>query len=112
MPLTAITCERVRFDTQKLICPEIQGTEYSQGTLFGDEIREYLLEKWGRKCAYCDLQNIPLQIDHIIPKSRGGSNRMDNLTLACACCNQKKGNLSLEAFSPHRAKKLSSMPPL
>ena len=112
MPLTAITCERVRFDTQKLICPEIQGTEYSQGTLFGYEIREYLLEKWGRRCAYCDLQNIPLQIDHIIPKSCGGSDRVSNLTLACSSCNQKKSNLPVEIFSPNRAKKLLSTPPL
>ena len=112
IPLTGITCERVRFDTQKLIHPEIQNIEYQQGTLFGYEIREYLLEKWGRKCAYCDIQNIPLQIDHMIPKSRGGSNRIDNLTLACACCNQKKGNLPLELFSPRRAKKLMTTPPL
>ena len=111
-PLTGITCERVRFDTQKLLHPDIQSTEYQQGTLFGYEIREYLLEKWGRKCAYCDTQNVPLQIDHMIPKSKGGSNRVDNLTLACASCNQKKSNLPLEVFSPHRAKKLLSTPPL
>ena len=111
-PFTGLTCERVRFDTQKLMHPEIQGIEYQQGTLFGYEIREYLLEKWGRKCAYCDLQNVPLQIDHMIPKSRGGTNRIDNLTLACACCNQKKSNLPLEQFSPHRVNKLSSTPPL
>lgn len=45
LPLTAITCETVRFDTQKLMSPEIDGVEYQQGTLFGYEIREYLLEK-------------------------------------------------------------------
>ncbi len=98
-PLTAITCERVRFDTQKLLHPEIDGIEYKQGTLFGYEIREYLLEKWGRLCVYCYAKNIPLQIDHIIPKSKGGSNRIDNLTLACSSCNLKKGNLSVEAFT-------------
>src|SRR5258708_25442173 len=66
IPLKSITCERVRFDTQKLLHPEIDNVEYTQGTLFGYEIREYLLEKWGRRCIYCDKQNIPLQIDHII----------------------------------------------
>jgi 5-methylcytosine-specific restriction endonuclease McrA len=105
-PLTAISCERVRFDTQKLTDPEIKNIEYQQGTLFGYEVREYLLEKWGRKCAYCNGENVPLQIDHMIPKSRGGSNRVDNLTLACAPCNQKKGNQSLEIFSPNLIKKL------
>lgn len=100
VPLTAITCETVRFDTHKLTNPEVEGVEYQQGTLFGYEIREYLLEKWGRKCAYCNAKDVPLQIDHIEPRSRGGSNKVDNLTLACAGCNLKKGNLSLEQFAP------------
>jgi RRXRR protein/HNH endonuclease len=108
-PLTAITCEIVRFDIQKLLNPEIDGVEYTQGTLFGYEVREYLFEKWGRKCVYCNRNNIPLQIDHIIPQSRGGSNRIDNLTIACACCNQKKGNLPVEVFSK---KPIPSPPPL
>jgi len=97
---------------QKLLNPEIEGIEYQRGTLFGCEIREYLLEKWGRRCAYCDAQNIPLQIDHIVPQSLGGSNRIDNLTLACSSCNLKKSNLSIEAFSPKRAKTIQSKPSL
>lgn len=102
--ISGITCEKVRFDTQKLLNSEIDGVEYQRGTLFGYEIREYLLEKWVRKCAYCEAENIPLQIDHITPKSRGGSNRVDNLTLACKSCNQKKNNLTLEEFHPKKAK--------
>jgi hypothetical protein len=47
---------------QKLENPEISGIAYQQGTLAGYELREYLLEKWGRKCAYCDATNVPLQI--------------------------------------------------
>jgi 5-methylcytosine-specific restriction endonuclease McrA len=108
VPITSITCERVKFDTQKLLHPEIDGIEYQRGTLFGYEIREYLLEKWGRKCAYCHAENIPLQIDHIIAQSRGGSNRIDNLTLACSSCNQKKNNQPLEVFNPKKAKTIRS----
>ena len=51
----------------------IKGTEYQQGTLMGYEIREYLLEKFNRKCVYCGKTDTPLEIEHIIPKSRGGS---------------------------------------
>ena len=108
IPITAITCERVRFDTQQLLNPEIEGIEYSRGTLFGYEVREYLLEKWGRKCVYCDAENIPLQVDHIIPRSRGGSDRIDNLTLACGSCNQKKNNQTVEAFCPSKTKAICS----
>src|SRR5690606_23696761 len=77
---------------------EISGIEYQQGELFGYEVREYLLEKWGRKCAYCGKTDVPLEIEHIIPKSRGGSNRVSNLTLSCKLCNQKKGTMTAAEF--------------
>ena len=51
--------ELVKFDTQALDKPEISGCEYQQGTLFGYEVREYLLAKWKRKCAYCGVKNVP-----------------------------------------------------
>jgi hypothetical protein len=66
--------------------------------LLGYEIREYLLEKWERRCAYCDAKDIPLQIEHIVPRSKGGSSRVSNLTLACVSCNQKKGSKSIHDF--------------
>lgn len=97
-PVTGISSELVRFDMQLMQNPEISGVEYQQGTLAGYEVREYLLEKWGRKCAYCSAENTPLQIEHIQPKARGGSNRISNLTLACQPCNLKKGALPVEEF--------------
>lgn len=102
LPITAISVEHIKFDTQKLQNPEISGIEYQQGTLFGYEIREYLLEKWGWRCAYCGKENIPLEIEHIIPKSRGGTDRVLNLALACRECNQAKGNKTAAEFGfPH-----------
>jgi 5-methylcytosine-specific restriction endonuclease McrA len=98
VPIAGISQELVRFDTQKMGNPEISGIEYQQGTLLGYEIREYLLEKWGRECAYCTDTDTPLQIEHIDPKANGGSNRINNLTLACQPCNQEKGRQSLVDF--------------
>jgi len=101
-PVSAIQVETVRFDTKKLVNPEISGVEYQQGELFGYEVREYLLEKWGRKCAYCGAENMPLEVEHIVPKSRGGSNRVSNLTLACRPCNKAKGSQTAAEFGhPH-----------
>ncbi|MCR1344751.1 RNA-guided endonuclease IscB, partial [Acidithiobacillus ferrooxidans] len=97
-PVTALSQELVRFDTQAIQNPEISGLEYQQGTLFGYELREYLLEKWGRKCAYCGAEHTPLEIEHIHPRSKGGSDRVSNLTLACVPCNQRKGNMLVETF--------------
>ena len=98
VPLTGISVELVKFDTQKIMTPEISGIEYQQGKLFGYEVREYLLEKWQRKCAYCGSKNLPLEVEHIQPKSKGGTNRISNLTLACQPCNQAKGNQDIRDF--------------
>ena len=72
--------------------------EYQQGTLAGYELREYLLEKWQRRCAYCQGDQVPLQIEHLTPRARGGSNRTSNLTLACERCNVKKGTQTAAEF--------------
>lgn len=97
-PVEAISMELVRFDTQKLLNPGINGVEYQQGTLAGYEVREYLLEKWGRACAYCDSLDVPLEVDHIHARSKGGSDCVSNLTLACHECNQAKGSRDVREF--------------
>jgi 5-methylcytosine-specific restriction endonuclease McrA len=102
VPLAAISMELVRFDTQLMEDAEIAGAAYQQGTLAGYEVREYLLEKEGRRCAYCGATGVPLQVEHLVPRARGGSNRVSNLTLACEPCNQKKGNRTAAEFGfPH-----------
>lgn len=97
-PISEISQELVKFDLQKLENPEISGIEYQHGELFGYEVREYLLEKWDRQCAYCGAKAIPLQVEHIKARANGGTNRISNLTLACEKCNQKKGTQDIEQF--------------
>ncbi|MBC8100732.1 MAG: HNH endonuclease, partial [Armatimonadetes bacterium] len=98
-PLTSVSIGLVKFNTQAMQNPEISDVEYQQGELIGYEVREYLLEKWGRKCVYCGAKDTPMEVEHIIPKSRGGSSRVSNLTLACRSCNQQKGNLTAAEFA-------------
>ena len=97
-PITHLAQELVRFDMQRMQNPDISGVEYQQGTLAGYEVREYLLEKFNRTCAYCDVKNVPLQIEHVHAKARGGSNRISNLTLACGHCNLKKDARDIRDF--------------
>jgi hypothetical protein len=97
-PVDSLTMELVRFDLQQLENPEISSIEYQQGELLGYEVREYLLNKWDRKCTYCQVENVPLQVEHIQPKAKGGTNRISNLCLACEKCNQKKGTQDLKDF--------------
>ena len=97
-PIETIIVEVVEFDIQKIKNPDISGIEYQQGTLQGYNIRNYLLEKHRRKCFYCGKTVSDFEIEHMLPKARGGSNRIDNLTLSCHDCNEKKGTLTAEEF--------------
>jgi 5-methylcytosine-specific restriction endonuclease McrA len=97
-PITAISQELVKFDLTAMDNPEISGVEYQQGTLAGYELREYLLEKWQRRCAYCEKGHLPLQIEHIHPRAKGGTDRVSNLALACEPCNIAKGTKDIKEF--------------
>jgi 5-methylcytosine-specific restriction endonuclease McrA len=101
-PVTGIATKLVRFDMQLLENSDISGVCYQQGTLAGYELREFLLNKWNRACAYCGVADVPLQIEHIRSKARGGSDRESNLTLACEPCNQQKGSQPVELFLAKR----------
>lgn len=110
-PITAASVELIKFDLQRMQNPEISGIEYQQGELAGYEIREYLLEKWNRTCAYCGAKNTPLQVEHIVPRASGGSDRVSNLTLACQPCNRRKGSQPVATFlktKPDRLKRLQA----
>jgi 5-methylcytosine-specific restriction endonuclease McrA len=109
-PIEALGMELVEFDTQLMENPDIQGIEYQQGTLAGYELRAYLLEKWGRRCAYCHQTDVPLQVEHMIPRARGGSNRVSNLTLACEPCNVKKGTKTAAEFGHPEVEALAKAP--
>jgi 5-methylcytosine-specific restriction endonuclease McrA len=100
--ITAISLELVKFDLQQMDNPEISGVEYQQGTLAGYEVRAYLLEKWGRHCAYCGAKDVPLEIEHISPRARSRDERVCNLTLACHRCNEKKGAQNIRDFLKHK----------
>ena len=106
-PVRSISSELVRFDMKALQNPEISGVQYQQGTLMGYELRGYLLEKWGRQCAYCDAKDRPLEVEHIVAKAQSGSNRATNLTISCGPCNQKKGARSVADFLAKDPKRLA-----
>lgn len=98
LPIRQINVEIGSFDTQKMQNPEVCGVSYQQGQLQGYLVREYLLAKWQRQCAYCQTSGVPLQVEHLIPRSRGGSDRASNLVIACAACNKQKGSRTAEEF--------------
>ena len=108
-PVNGIAQELVRFDMQQIENPEIAGVEYQQGALAGYEAREYLLAKWGRECCYCGAKDTPLNVEHIVPKAKGGTNRVSNLAIACIPCNTKKGSRSIEEFLTGKPERLAKI---
>lgn len=54
--------------------------------------RKNILRRDSFRCAYCGRSDVPLTIDHIIPKSQGGKDTWENLITACTYCNNKKGD--------------------
>jgi 5-methylcytosine-specific restriction endonuclease McrA len=69
-------------------------------------IRRFLFNRDGTKCFYCNvkLNFETATIDHLIPKSQGGSDNLDNLVLACHGCNINKGSKSLDEFIGNKFK--------
>lgn len=98
LPITKTIIEVASFDTQKMANPEISGIEYQQGELMGYMVREYLLEKFNRRCVYCGKSGVSLEVEHIVPKSKGGSNKVSNLTISCRSCNLRKGSQNAVEF--------------
>jgi hypothetical protein len=64
----------------------------------------------GRHCAYCGKENVPLQLDHLLPRSRGGPTRASNLAPACKPCNQEKGNRTAVEFGHPEVEASAEMP--
>lgn len=98
--ITECSYETVRFDTHLLDNPDIAGVEYQHGTLYGYEVREYLMEKYGHTCQYCGgaSGDKVLEWEHMRPKSRGGSDSVKNACLACHTCNKDKDDRTLSEY--------------
>ena len=54
-------------------------------------VRDRILKKYNNKCVRCEsTQN--LEVDHIMPLTRGGRHNEDNFQILCRSCNRKKSN--------------------
>jgi 5-methylcytosine-specific restriction endonuclease McrA len=60
--------------------------------------RREILKRDRDRCQYCGSKK-QLTIDHIIPRSKGGKHSWDNVVIACATCNSRKGDRTLEQAS-------------
>ena len=58
--------------------------------------RKNVLRRDMYRCGYCGRGDLPLTIDHIIPKAKGGDDSWENLITACTLCNNKKSDRTPE----------------
>ena len=58
--------------------------------------RRALFARDGWRCVYCGTSSGRLTLDHVIPRSKGGESIWENVVTACAPCNLRKGDRSLE----------------
>ena len=96
-PISSIRLERNKFDQQLMMNPDIKGVEYQRGTLFGWQVRAYILERDGSRCVYCRRRNVRLELDHVRPRA-SGYDRVDNLVACYRHCNIEKANQPIERF--------------
>lgn len=67
--------------------------------------RKNIIKRDYHTCQYCGKKNLPMTVDHIVPKHFGGEDSWTNLICACIKCNNKKGNRTPEQANMKLLKK-------
>jgi 5-methylcytosine-specific restriction endonuclease McrA len=86
--------------------------EYAVLRKHSQDFRIWLSRQYARqdaRCFYCrvSLRAKRINVEHVLPMSRGGDNRSHNLVLACADCNKAKGSTVLtKAYLQRQHKKV------
>ena len=95
--INKVMIENVSFDVAQMSSDiKLYGVGYQQGPLYQKELRSFIFNCSNGKCVYCGAK--ATEIDHVIPRSKGGTNSTYNLVASCRACNQIKSNLSLKEF--------------
>lgn len=92
VPISKVSVEVGKFDIQKFINPEIQGTDYQQGSLYNyNNVKSYISAREHGKCQLCSKESSKgngLRLHHIIPKPKG-TDKPSNLALLHEKCHEK-----------------------
>ena len=99
IPISKVCVEVAKFDIQKIMNPDISGTDYQQGSLYGYEnIKSYIIAREHSKCQLCGKESSKgdsFRLHHIIPKPKG-TNKPNNLVLLHEKCHDKVHKKGLE----------------
>ena len=105
-----VMIENVSFDVAQMTSDtKLWGSDYQQGNIYQTELRSFIFSRSDGKCVYCGAR--AEEVDHVVPRSNGGTNSTYNLVAACRRCNEKKSNLSLKAFGKLMGRDYSHLEP-
>ena len=108
--INKVMIESVSFDVAQMSSnTELLGNDYQEGNLYQNKLRSFIFSRSGGKCVYCGAK--ATEIDHVIPRSSGGTDSIHNLIASCRACNQIKSNLTLKAFGKLGGKDFSKLEP-
>lgn len=107
LPNPVLHIEVGKFDTQKMINPDIANEEYQNGQCTGYyDVRYFVFARDNYTCQVCKKQNKILNTHHLLYKSKGGSDRADNLITVCTDChsseNHKEGGILYDWMIKHK----------
>ena len=93
LPKPELHIEVGKFDIQKMKNPNIKGKGYQQGDLYGYQtVKQFVLTRDNYTCQACKKKGGKLKIHHIIYRSLGGTNTVDNLITVCSECHTTKNH--------------------
>lgn len=107
LPNPILHIEVGKFDIQKMMNPGIANEEYQNGQCTGYyDVRYFVFARDNYTCQVCKKQNKILHTHHLLYKSKGGSDRADNLITVCTDChssdNHKEGGILYDWMINHK----------
>ena len=89
LPIKDLILEVGEFDTQLLQDPTLvfHKWDYAKGELYQQEnFKQAARVRDNHTCQYCGKKNCRLEVHHLLPRSMGGSNKLENLITLCSNC--------------------------
>ena len=116
VPNPKLRIEVGKFDTAKMINPEIQSVDYQHGQTYGYyDVRYFVFARDEYTCQVCKRKNKVLHTHHVVYRSEGGTDRADNLIAVCTDChtseNHKPGGVLYRWMKEHKKVKQYKEPP-
>ena len=116
VPSPKLRIEVGKFDTAKMINPDIQGVDYQHGQTYGYyDVRYFVFARDKYTCQVCKKKGKILHTHHIVYRSEGGTDRADNLITVCTDChtneNHKPGGILWKWMKEHKKVKQYKEPP-